>query len=85
MFKFDVVFFEILKLSITFNQKKSINSFGNMASYSPQFRHIEIIKKLHFLCRKVLDVVCTHVTSSAALRDSAVKLKTESYQFWVAH
>ena len=34
---------------------------------------------------KVLDGVCTHVTSSAASRDSAVKLSTDSYQFWVAH
>ena len=37
------------------------------------------------LCRKVLDVVCTHVTSSAASHDGAVKLTTDSYQFWVAH
>ena len=33
----------------------------------------------------MLDAVCTHVTSSAASRDSAVKLMTDSYQFWVAH
>ena len=33
----------------------------------------------------MLDAVCTHVTSSAALRGSAVKLTTDSYQFWVAH
>ena len=33
----------------------------------------------------MLDTVCTHVTSSAASRDSAVKLMTDSYQFWVAH
>ena len=32
----------------------------------------------------MLDAVCTHVTSSAASRDSAVKLTTDSYQFWVA-
>ena len=37
------------------------------------------------MCRKVLDAVCTHVTSSTASRDSAVKLTTDSYQFWVAH
>ena len=37
------------------------------------------------MCRKVLEGVCTHVTSSAASRDSAVKLMTDSYQFWVAH
>ena len=30
--------FEILKLSITFNYKKSINSFGDMVSYTPQFK-----------------------------------------------
>ena len=40
---------------------------------------------LYLLCRKVLDAVCTHVTSSAASRDSAVKLTTDSYQFWVAY
>ena len=33
----------------------------------------------------MLDAVCTHVTSSAASRDSAVKLMTDSYQFCVAH
>ena len=33
----------------------------------------------------MLDVVCIHVTSSAASRDSAVKLTTDSYRFWVAH
>ena len=33
----------------------------------------------------MLDVVCTHVTSSAASRDSALTLTTGSYQFWVAH
>ena len=33
----------------------------------------------------VLDAVCTHVTSSAASCDSAVKLTTDSYQFWVAY
>ena len=33
----------------------------------------------------MLDAVCTHVTSSAASRDNAVKLMTDSYQFWVAH
>ena len=30
--------FEILKFSITFNEKKSINSFGDMV-YTPQFKH----------------------------------------------
>ena len=33
----------------------------------------------------MLDSVCTHVASSAASRDSAVKLTTDSYPFWVAH
>ena len=31
--------FEILKLSITLNYKKSINYFGDMLSYTPQFKH----------------------------------------------
>ena len=31
----------------------------------------------------MLDAVCTHVTSSAASRDSAVTLTTDSYQIWV--
>ena len=38
MFKFGV-YFEILKLSITFIQKKSINSFGDIVSYTAQFKH----------------------------------------------
>ena len=33
----------------------------------------------------MLDAVCTHQTSSAASRDSAVKLTSDSYRFWVAH
>ena len=33
----------------------------------------------------MLDAVCTHLTSSAASRDSAAKLTIYSYQFWVAH
>ena len=32
----------------------------------------------------MLDAVRAHVTSSAASRGSAVKLMTDSYQFWVA-
>ena len=55
-----------------------------MLSYTPQFKH-EITKKLHLTCSKVLGAVCTHLASSAASRDSAVKLTTDSYQFWVAH
>ena len=31
--------FEILKLSITFNQKKYINSVADMVSYTQQFIH----------------------------------------------
>ena len=38
MFKFDVYFRNIE--IINFNLKKSINSFGNMLSYTPQFKHI---------------------------------------------
>ena len=33
----------------------------------------------------MLDAVCTHVTSSAAWPDSAVKLTTDSYKFLFAH
>ena len=77
--------FQILKLSITVNQKKSLNYFGNMALYTPQFKHKNNKKSFIYLCRKVLDAVCTHVTSSAASHDSAVKLMPDSYQFWVAH
>ena len=33
----------------------------------------------------MLDAVCTQMTSSAASHDNAVKLTTDSYQFWVAH
>ena len=33
----------------------------------------------------MLDAVCTHVTSSAASRDRAAKLTTDSYEFLVAH
>ena len=55
-----------------------------MASYTPLFKHKNNKKSFIYLCRKVLDAVCTHVTPSAASRDSAVKIMTDSYQFWVA-
>ena len=53
-----------------------------MVSYTPQFKH-KIIKKLHLTAQKG-DRCCmyTHVTSSAASRDSA---DSYTYLFWVAH
>ena len=45
--------------------------------------NMKIIKTLHLTVQN--DAVCTHVTSSAASRDSAAKITTDSYQFWVAH
>ena len=47
MFKFDVYFrnFEV----INYFKKKSINSFGNMASYTPQFKH-KNNQKASFIC-----------------------------------
>ena len=56
-----------------------------MVSYTSQFKHINNHKSFIELYRKVLDAVCTHVTSSAASRERAVKLTTDLYQFWVAH
>ena len=56
-----------------------------MVSYTPQFKHKNNQKSFNWLCRKVLDAVYIHVTSSAASSDSAVKLTTGLYQFWVAH
>ena len=41
--------FKILKLSITFNWKKYVNSFGDMISYTPQFKH-KNNKKSSFNC-----------------------------------
>ena len=56
-----------------------------MVSYTPKFK-LKYNQKASFNCsKKVLDVVCTHVTSSAASRDSEVKLTTGSYQIWVAN
>ena len=78
MFKFDV-YFEILK----FTFKKVYNSVADMVSFAPQFKQKN--QKASTDCKKVLDAVCTNVTSSAASRDSAVKLTTDSYQFVVAH
>ena len=39
MFKFDVYFRYILKLSVTFNYKRSINSVADIVPYMPQFKH----------------------------------------------
>ena len=51
-----------------------------MVSYTPQFKHKNNQKASFNCCRKVLNAVCTYVTSSAVSRDSAVKLTTDSYQ-----
>ena len=56
-----------------------------MVTYTTQLNTKNYQKHFNWQCRKVLDDVRTHVTSSAASRDSAVKLTTDSYQFWVAH
>ena len=56
-----------------------------MVSYTTQFKHRNNQKSFIYLCRRVLDAVCTHVTSSVASRDSAVKLTTDSYQFFVEY
>ena len=48
MSTFDIIF-EILKLSITFNKKKFINSFGYMVSYPPQSKH-KTNQKASFNC-----------------------------------
>ena len=56
------------------------------ASHTRHSLNIKIIKKLYLTVQKGAgDIVCTDVTSSAASRDSAVKLTTDSYKFWVAH
>ena len=47
---------------------------------TPQLKH-KNNQKASTAYAKVLYVVCIHVTSSAASRDSAVKLTTDSYQF----
>ena len=47
--------------------------------------NIKIIKKLHLTVQKGAGCCMYHVTSSAASADGAVKLTTDSYQFWVAH
>ena len=48
MFKFDV-YFRNIELSITFDEKKSFNSLGDMVSYTPLFKH-ENIQKASFNC-----------------------------------
>ena len=39
MFKFDAYFRNIEVLNSFFIKKKSINSFGDMVSYTPKFKH----------------------------------------------
>ena len=53
-----------------------------MVLYTPQCKH-KNYQKLHFTLQK--GAVCTHLTSSAASRDSAAKLTTDSYQLLLAH
>ena len=50
MLKFDVYFRNIEEFNF-FSLEKSINSFGDMLSYTPQFKH-KIIKKLHLTVQK---------------------------------
>ena len=79
------LFSKYLSYLLLLIRKKSINSLGDMISYTPQIKHKNKSKSFILLCKKVLDAVCTHVTSSATSRDSVAKLTTDSYQFWVAH
>ena len=52
MFKFDIYYIiEILVFSITFNSKKSINFFGDMASYTSLFKN-KNYQKASFNCAK---------------------------------
>ena len=51
-----------------------------MVSYTTQFEHKNNQKAPFNYEKKVLDVICTHETSSAASRDSEVKFTTDSYQ-----
>ena len=66
MINFDVYFrnFEVI---FFFKQKKSINSFGDMVSYTPQFK-LKIIKKLHLTVQKGAGCCMypCHVISSVA-------------------
>ena len=55
-----------------------------MVSYTLQLKHTKN-QKAATDCRMVMDAVCTHFTSQAVSRYIAVKLTTDSYQFWVAH
>ena len=81
-------------MGVTINKKSTTtepNSVADMVSYTPQFKHKKNNKKkpLQITVQKgagcCMPAVCTHVASSAAPRDIAVKLATDSYQFWVAH
>ena len=71
MFKFDVYFrnIEVIKL---LNKKKSINSFGDMVSYTPQIKR-KNNQKVSFNCAERCWMLYV------------VKLTTDSYKFWVAH
>ena len=58
-----------------------------MVSYRPQFKH-KNNQKASFNCEErywMLYVPIRHHQHSAASRDSAATLTTDSYQFWVAH
>ena len=85
MFKFDVYFQNIEVINyFWFEKDHKLCCWHSIIHTS---FNTKIIKKKSFnwLCRKVLDAVYTHVTSSAASRDSVVKLTTDSYQFKFEH
>ena len=56
-----------------------------MRCHTRHILNINITKKLNLTMQKGAGCCTTYVTSSEASRDSAVKLTTDSYQFWVAH
>ena len=83
MFKFDVNFRNIETIYQLLLIRKSIKTLLLIWYH---IRHSENNQKASTdFVERLLDAVCTHATSSAASRDSAVKLTTDSYQFWVAH
>ena len=76
MFKFDVYFRNIEVINY-FYLEKVYKLHCWLRYHANHILNTKIIQIFNRLCRMVLDAVCTHVTSSAASRYSAVKLTTD--------
>ena len=83
MFKFDVYFRNIEVINNLI--RKSLKTLIVICYHTRNSLTIKIIKKLHFTVQKSAGCCMYPCDVISSVADSAVKLTTDSNQFWDAH